>query len=447
MTPQAQLVLIIWFPIILYLFKRYPPRQAVILSFLGGLLFLPQRTGFALPLIPDYQGMVATCYGIAISLFIQDADRLKQFKLTWLDLPMLIWCICPFFSSVTNALGAYDGVNESITQTVIWGLPYILGKLYFNNLAGLTALAKNIVKAGLIYVPLCLWEGIMSPNLHLIVYGYYAHPSGISQAIRYGGYRPNVFMQHGLMVGMWMMTVALVAIWLWQSKTMTKVWGYSISILIPIFIFTVIWVRSTGAYGYFFFGIIILVFAKFLKNNFPLLILIFGIFLFVHTNVTGTFQGEAILNTMAERGVNEERLQSLQFRWENEEILSEKARERILFGWGGWNRNRIYEENWLGEIEDVSVTDSLWIIAFGIRGVVGLYSLTLALLLPPLLFCVKYPAKIWFHPQVASAAVLSVCLCLFMLDSVINNMYNPLFPLISGGLAGLVFNEGKNRQR
>jgi hypothetical protein len=445
MTPQAQLAIIAWFPIILYIFKRYPPRTAVIVSFLGGLLFLPERTGFALPLIPDYQGMVATSYGIVVSLLLGDAKRLKQFKITWLDLPMLIWCICPFFSSVTNDLGAYDGVNESITQTVVWGLPYLLGKLYLNNLASLTALAKNIVKAGLIYVPLCIWEGLMSPNLHLIVYGYYAHPSGISQAIRYGGYRPNVFMQHGLMVGMWMMTVALVTIWLWQSKTIKKVWGYPVATLVPILIFTVIWVRSTGAYGYFFFGIITLVTAKFLKNSLPLLILIVIIAFFIHTNVTGTFQGDAILHGLTERGVSEERIQSLQFRWENEEILAEKARERLWFGWGGWNRNRVFQENWLGDWEDVSVTDSLWIIAFGIRGAVGLYSLTMALLLPPLIFSFKYPAKIWFHPQVASAAVLSVCVCLYMLDSVINNMYNPLFPLISGGLTGLVNNSNKRK--
>jgi hypothetical protein len=438
MTPQAQLAMIAWFVIIFYIFKRYPPRTAVIVSFLGGLLFLPQRAGFSLPLIPDYQGMVAICYGIVINLFLRDSKRLKQLRITWLDLPMLIWCICPFFSSITNDLGIYDGLNESMTQIVIWGFPYILGKLYLNNLASLTVLTENIVKAGLIYVPLCIWEGLMGPNLHLIVYGYYAHPSGITQAIRYGGYRPVVFMQHGLMVGMWMMTVALVTMWLWQSKTIKKVWGYSVGILVPILIFTVIWVRSTGAYIYFVLCIIILVTAKFLKNSLPLLILIVIIFTFIHINVTGNFQGDGILQSLREMGLSEDRIQSLQFRWENEVILGEKARERLWFGWGGWNRNRVYEENWLGEWVDVSVTDSLWIIAFGIRGVVGLYSITTALLLPPLLFTFKYPPKIWFHPQVAPAAVLSVCVCLYMLDSVFNSMYNPIFLLISGGLTELV---------
>ena len=78
------------------------------------------------------------------------------------------------------------------------------------------------------------------------------------------------------------------------------------------------------------------------------------------------------------------------------------------------------------------------IIAFGIRGAFGLLNLTLGLLLPPTVFALfRYPAKLWLHPKVAPAAALATCLVLFMLDSVINNMYNPIFPLISGGLSGL----------
>ena len=438
MTPQAQIVLLLWLPVILYFFRRYKPRDAVLISFLGGLLFLPQRTGFKLPLIPDYQGMVATCYGIVIGLFLYDSARFKQFQGKLLDLPMLIWCICPIFSSLSNGLGLYDGVNEAITQSVIWGLPYFLGRLYFDNLNGLKSLAEGIVKGGIIYIPLCLWEGVMSPNCHLIVYGYYAHPSGISQAVRYGGYRPNVFMQHGLMVGMWMMSSALICIWLWQAKTFKRIWNYPLGTLVPVFIFTVIWCRSTGAYGYFLFGLIVLFVAKFFRVSWPLLFLILGIIYYVHINVQGTFDGTKILESVTSI-TNADRTQSLQFRWDNEAILAERAREQIWFGWGGWDRNRVLEENWLGEWENKSVTDSLWIIVFGTQGMVGLYSLTLSMLLPPFLLCFsRYSAKTWFKPNTAPVGALAVILTLFMLDCMINSMFNPIFPLISGGLTSLL---------
>jgi hypothetical protein len=372
---------------------------------------------------------------IGISLY--DSQRFKQFKLNWRDAPMLIWCLCPFGSSLSNGLGLYDGFNESLTQTVVWGLPYLVGRLYFNSLGGLKALADGMLKAGLIYVPLCLWEGVMSPNLHLIIYGYYAHSSGISQAVRYGGYRPNVFMQHGLMVGMWMMTVTLTAIWLAIARERKQVWGYSLSLLIPVLIFTVIWCRSTGAYIYFVFGLLVLFTAKWGKTSLLLMALIGVIIYFVYTNVNGTFPSQDVLERLGHI-FPAERLESLQFRWDNEALLSEKARRNIWFGWGGWERNRVFEENSWGDLKDVSVTDSLWIIIFGKRGMVGLYSLTASLVLPTILFAwTRYPAKLWFHPKVAPAAALCVAMTLFMLDSLINDMYIPIFSLISGAVTGL----------
>ncbi|MBE9040279.1 O-antigen ligase domain-containing protein [Oscillatoriales cyanobacterium LEGE 11467] len=444
MTPQAQLALLAWLPIVFYLFVLFPPRKAVIVSFIGGLLFLPERALFMLPLIPDYKGMIATCYGIMLAIFVYDSPRLNSFKPGWVDVPMAIWCVCPFASSMANGLGAYDGLNGTLTQIANWGLPYFLGRLYLGNLSGMRLLASEILKGGLLYVPLCLYEGRMSPQLHRIVYGYFAHPSGISQSIRYGGYRPNVFMQHGLMVGMWMMTVAFVALWVWKAKTFKKVWGMSLDWLIWVFLFIVIWCRSTGAYMYLALGVATLFSAKWLRTSILLLFLVVLLSYYLYTGATGTFAGDEIVSFVSER-LNPERAQSLAFRFNNEEILGEHARERIIFGWGGWGRNRVYEYNWAGELEDTAITDSLWIIAFGVNGIVGLASLTVSLLLPVVCFSLfRYPASTWFNPQVAPAAAQAVVLALFMLDSVLNNMYNPVFPLIAGGLSGIVLNPVEN---
>ncbi|MGB3239554.1 MAG: hypothetical protein WBB29_14750 [Geitlerinemataceae cyanobacterium] len=436
MTPQAQLALLLWLPIVFYFFTRYPVRTAVIVSFIGGLLFLPERTFFALPLIPDYKGMIATCYGIVLALIVYDSQGLSKLQLTWIDAPMVIWCICPIISSLTNGLGAYDGVNTALEQTAIWGLPYFLGRLYLNSLSGMRELALNILRGGLIYVPLCLYEGRFSPQLHLKVYGFFAHSSGLRQAMRYGGYRPNVFMEHGLMVGMWMMTVALVCIWLSKAKALDKVWGFSLGGLNWVFFLVFLWCRSTGAYIYMIYGLLVMFCAKSVKTTLPLLLLIVGMSYYLYSGAVGTFDGDSITQVITER-FNADRAQSLQFRFDNEEILAEKAREKMLFGWAGWGRNRVYDYNWEGVLEDTTTVDSMWILAFGTNGVIGLASVTGSLLLPVLGFSFRYPARLWFKPQIASAAVLAICTTLFMLDSVLNNMYNPVFTLISGGLSGL----------
>ena len=442
MSIQAQLVMIAWLPLVFYLFRIYAPRKAVIVSFIGGLLFLPERAGFRLPLIPDYQGMVATCYGIVLAIFIYDFQRLKEFRLSWVDLPMLIWCICPVFSSTTNELGLYDGVNEAITQTVTWGLPYFLGRFYLNNFAAQKELAINIIKGGLLYVPLCLYEGRMSPQLHNIVYGYYPHTSGIAQSYRLGGYRPMVFMEHGLMVGMWMMMVTLISLWLWQAKAVSSLWQIPLKYVVPLCTITFILCRSTGAYAYFLYSLIILFSAKWFHTRLPLLLLVIGIIYYLYTSASGHFDSEGIVSVV-KQVMSPERAESLEYRFDNEMLLAEHARERILFGWGGWGRNRLYEENWHGIFEDIAITDSLWILAFGINGLVGLVSLTTSLILPISQFCLlnNYPVKSYFNPKVAPAAALAVSLLFFVFDSLLNDMFNPVFPLISGGLTGLVLQE------
>ncbi len=439
MTPQAQSIMLAWLPIVIFLFLQFPSRKAVIISFLVAWLFLPQRAGFILPGLPDYTRISATCYSIFFLTFLFDSQRFTRFKLTWLDLPMLILCICPFFSSISNGLGAYDGLSQILSQTVSYGLPYFIGRLYFSDLVGLRQLAISIFISGLIYLPLCLYEIRMSPQLHRMVYGFFAH--SFAQTKRYGGFRPTVFMLHGLEVGMWMMAVTLIGIWLWQAKVIRKVKGIPMQWILVSLLITFVLIKSTGAYGYLLFGIIILFIAKWFRSNVPLLVLIIGIALYLGLASTGNFStknAEPLLTTISNT-LGEDRAGSLEYRLDNEEILVEKALERPILGWGGWGRNRVYDYNWEGVLVDISTTDSLWIIIYGTRGILGLTSLYTSFLLPVFIFATRlYPPKFWFHPQVAPAAVLSVVIVLYMLDNTLNAMFNPIFTLISGGMTGLV---------
>jgi hypothetical protein len=200
-------------------------------------------------------------------------------------------------------------------------------------------------------------------------------------------------------------------------------------------------IKSTGAYVLMFAGLIIMICAKFLRLNLPLILLMISIVTYLTVASTGNFNGDQLVS-LTTNITGSQRAESLKFRFDNEELLGERARERILFGWGGWGRNRIYTENRAGELESISVTDSLWIITFGVNGLFGLITLITSLLLPVFYFAaISYPAKTWFHPQVASAAVLGISLTLFVVDCLLNAMFNPIFPLISGALSGLVITQ------
>lgn len=440
MTPQAQLALLVWMPIVIYFFIRFPSHRAVVVSFIVAWLFLPEKAGFSLTGLPDYTKTSATCYGILLATAIFDFQRFSSFKLGWIDLPMLVWCLSPFVSSITNDLGAYDGLSSALSQSVAYGIPYFLGRIYLNNLSGLRQLAMGIFVGGLVYVPFCLFEIRMSPQLHRIVYGYFPLEGSFATTMRLGGWRPQVFMQSGLAVGMWMMAATLIGIWLWQAGVLEKLWDIPIKWLVLGLLITFVLVKSTGAYIYLAYGILVMFIAKQFRTALPLLFLIFAISLYLFLGVSGSFYGKQAdqIVSIASNIAGPDRAQSLEFRLDNEERLTEKARQKMLFGWGGWGRSRIYEENWDGDLVDISVTDSLWILAFGPNGLVGLIALYSSLLLPVLIFSFRYPASTWFNPKVAPAAALSVVICLYMLDCLLNAMPNPVFILACGGIAGLV---------
>lgn len=434
------LVMFGWIPLVFYFFTRLPARQVVILGFILAWLFLPQKE-FPLPGLPDYTKMSATCYGILLATFIYDFRRFSSFKFGWLDLPMLIWCLCPLASSTTNGLGFYDGFSSVLSQTVVWGIPYFLGRIYLNSLTGLRQLATAIFLGGLIYVPLCLFEIKMSPQLHRIVYGF--SPYSFAQSVRYGGYRPSVFMQHGLEVGMWMMAATLIGIWLWKSNVVRQVWGISIVWWLSAQGVTFVLVKSTGAYFLLLLGIIVMLVVWQLRSSIVLMLTILIISIYLTQNaLTETYMTDQIVASI-DRVVPKERIQSLEFRFNNEELLTDKARKKIMFGWGGWGRNRVYDYDWEGKKVDISVTDSLWIIAFGQNGLVGLSSLFLSFFLPTLGFIRRYPATFWFYPSVSSAAAIAVVLILYSIDSLFNALINPIFILACGGIAGVALNNSE----
>ena len=82
------------------------------------------------------------------------------------------------------------------------------------------------------------------------------------------------------------------------------------------------------------------------------------------------------------------------FQFENDDMLIAKAMQKPIFGWGGWGRNRVYDESG----RDIAVTDGFWILVFGSNGYVGLMSMTLAMLLPVALVSAPIPSTDGINP-------------------------------------------------
>lgn len=430
-SPLVPLVMFGWLPLVVIAFTLMPPRRAVIGSFVLGWLLLPNYS-YVFPGIPNYTKESASLLGVLLGVAIFDPTRIFQFRLRMVDLPMVLWCLAPIPSSLTVGTGLYDGLSATFAQVVVWGLPYFVGRMYFSDLRTLKELAVGVVLGGLLYVPLCLYEIRFSPQLHTIFYGFHQH--SFAQTFRGGGWRPVVFLEHGLMVGMWMSTSALIAYGLWRFRTVTRLGPVAMGTIVLVLTFTMVLVKSLGALLLLVVGILLIELVRSRRAGWPLLhVLVVLPIAYLMSQLLGLWDPSSVAEMF--RSYSEDRYGSLQFRFDQERLLLAKAWERPLFGWTPWTFQSVQDQS--GEVIQV-VTDSLWIIVFATRGLFGLITVYAVMLLPVVLGSRRILIRQLRDPRVAPAVVLGLVLGLYAVDHLVNAMINPIYMLLAGGLGTLV---------
>lgn len=428
MTFLVPIVLFGWIPVVLLIFAILPARRAVIAGFVVAWCFLPMA-GLRVPGIPDFGKQTATAIGVLLGVAIFDGVRLLGFRPRLIDLPILLWCLVPLASCITAGYGAYEGASLAFSRTLAWGVPYLMGRLYFADLAGMRELAMGLIMGGLVYVPLCLYEVRMSPQLHTMVYGFYQHDFG--QTLRDGGWRPTVFMQHGLAVSMFMATSTLLAYWLWARGRLTKVMGVPALLAAAAIGVTAVLCRSVGPVVLGFVGMGALWAASRVRWRIVLLALVGLPTLYALTRTFGGWSGQELVSA-AGALFGEGRAESLAFRFDSETRMWNFAQPKLLLGEG-----RFVFGGWIDEETRGVVPDGFWLIALACNGLVGLSAFLALMAVPVLAFVRRFPAWAWSTPAVAPAAAWAVVVSLYGIDCLFNAMENPCLVLAIGGLAAM----------
>lgn len=414
MSLMIPLAMFGWPLVAIALFLVLNPRDAVIASYIGAWLFLPIAV-YQIPGIPDYTKMSAATLGALVGTFLFDAPRLIRFRPHWIDVPIILYCLWSATSSFTTGKGTWDAASAIVEQTIDWGLPCFFGRVYFTDLKSFAELAIGIVIGGLIYVPLCLLEIRLSPQLHNWVYGYYQH--SFAQTIRYGGFRPTVFMEHGLAVAMWMIIAALLAIWLRSTGALRILAGIRFDYLVGLLLITCILCKSTGALSLMLLGILALFMARGLQHSLPLMLMIAIAPAWMTGRTFDWFNGSAIFHFY--EGISPERAQSFQVRLEQEDNLLKIAKQRPFCGINRW---------------DMTPADQLWLLLFQRFGAVGLAAFTAVFLVPAIVLLVKIPFSQLCRPEWSSLSGLVMVVVLYTLDNLANGMTNPIFAMTAGAL-------------
>lgn len=404
-----------------------PRGKAILAVTIVGWLFLPVAS-IEVQGIPSYSKATAVGLVLLVGAFVFDLGRVLALRPGLPDLLMTVWCVVPVATAISNDLTLKSGLSGMVGHITTWGAPYLAGRLYFADARGMRELALATVAAGLIYVPFCLFEVRMSPVLHEWVYGFHQHTW--AQARRGGGWRPTVFLQHGLAVGLLIGTSAVLAGWLWVSGVVRRAWGLPMSGITGALLLTTLLCKSFGAIALAAAGLGVLIAARSMGLRAIAAAFVLVAPCYIALRLTGKWSGDSAVAAAAL--VSEERAGSLKFRLDAEALLIARAMERPVLGWDGYARNRVSDT----EGHDLAVTDGFWVLAAGKYGLVGLAGVWAVLTLPALRAVRRAPLDGASDPTAATALGLSMVLTVYALDSLLNAMPNPIFHMAAGSLAG-----------
>jgi hypothetical protein len=434
MTFLVPLMMFGWILLTAALFRHMPAHRAVIVSVVGGVLFLPAAVYNIAP-FPRYTKDVAIAASVFIGgFFCRPQDR-KLLRLNVYDIPMLMWCfISPLATSLSNRLSLSYAFSSALTMYLGWGVVYWAGRKYFVDPSSLHELAQAIVIGGLLYVPLILFELRMSPKLSKIIYGFFPH--SWLQHIRYGGWRPIVFMEHGLMVALWMSAAFTIAFWYWKTKTVSRVAGIPIG-LAAVFLFVLaLFTRSATAWIAVSLAIVSILLSSSFRSAAPFRLLLLAIPVYMIFRVGNVLTRESLVGLLS-HVLDAERIGSFGIRLVQEELFGARALERPLFGWG--HMGRAWPTDIDTGLRTIQMVDSLFTIILSTRGLFGLFAVYSAMLIGPWRVFGLFNRSRRVAPDTSAkidldATILGVVVVIAMLDSLMNGLLNPTFLLCSGAL-------------
>jgi hypothetical protein len=469
----AFLVVFSWPAVVMVLFWKLPLPQALVASILGGYLFLPSGVSIDLPILPELDKTLIPSLSAAIMCMIVGRGKATMPALRrsgparhaagWTPhqtsmgdgpsdivqqtsrgrLLFLVLFIALFATPILTvyenpdpiAIGStfipglkiYD-IGSLILQLCVTFLPFWLAQRFLARPAEQVMLLRALVLWALVYSVLCLYEIRMSPQLNRMIYGFFPH--SFLQHIRAGGFRPIVFLQHGLWVGIYlaMAIVSAATLFLWSKrngKQGLSVFGWAAAM---IWLILVLYLSKTiGAFAMMLLFVPLLFLAG-VQGQLIFAMIVAGVTLFYPLlRGAGWVPVDQIYEVA--QSFSEERAQSLKFRLDNEDLLLARASEKPFAGWGSWGRNLIYED-YTGKL--LSVTDGAWIIVIGIFGWVG-YISHFGLLTAPLFLMGIARRKLGLTVE---SSGLAMVLAINLLDLLPNATLTPITYMIAGALCG-----------
>jgi hypothetical protein len=438
----ADAALLLWVPISVVIFLVTRAKRAALITIFGGLLFLPEIDFFKFPFLP-HLGKSAIPYLCALIGCFMHARRdfWRPPRERWVAVLVGMILAGGVGTALTNrdlltvnfgktpapGLTLKDGMAVALTTVLQTAIPFFMGRGLFRSSKDARFLLRFVAAAGLVYSLFALFEVRMSPQLHTQVYGYAAH-SDFMQTIRFGGYRPMVFMAHGLAVALFFLVTTLAAIGLGRANA--TVWRIPAGYVAVYLAGVLVLCKSTGAIAYGLAAIPLVALGSVNLKRRVSVLLAAVVLLYPVLRGADLFPVTGALSLAADIDAN--RKQSLEFRFVNEDLLLARARERPWFGWGEYGRNIVNDK----QGNPTTVTDGAWIIVMGSQGAVGFVAL-FGMLVTPIFLAARRVRLIRNRQDRILLTTLSLMVAVTAVDLIPNGLFSNYPFFLSGALLSL----------
>ncbi len=444
----ATIMLLSWPLFAALIFMRMERVNAAIWSILLAYMFLPPSYYIDLPVVPALGKYEIASVATAVMLWLRlgrkggvrdpMADDTRPVMPVWTKFLVFLLLVSAVLTVLNNddalvsgisyrpGMQLSDAVANAILQ-LIELIPFFIGFRLLSTPQQTRKLLVALMLAVLIYSIPMLLEVRLSPQLNTWIYGYFQHE--FAQAMRYGGFRPIVFMYHPIWVASFatmgfiatlcltrtyqvnvrmMLVICYLIVLLILCKTMT-------AILMAVLAMPLVLVASPRA---------VLTISA---------VVAIAVFVYPVLRLTDLVPTEDILGLIGSS--QPERADSLQVRFDNEVILMARALERPMFGWGSWGRNF--------PVDPVSgrygaIADGAWVITMGSRGILG-YIAQFGLLISPIIILWQRRFALFRrfdHTDLLMITTLVLMMAINLIELIPNATLTPLTWLLNGAILG-----------
>ena len=450
---MIQVALVAWLPLTALLFVVLRPHVATAASLIFGVAMLPSLRSIPMPVMPDLDQYTVPVLGCFIMMMLRFPRRVMAARPgTGGEALILAMCAGALVTNLTNmdpqSFGANvlppmkitDTINDSLRMIIRWALPFLFGRILVRTVQEAVEVLMVLAIALLVYLPFILVELQTGPLFHSMVYGTTPSPTTFMQAMKFGGYRPVVLMNHGLTLSVFVLYGTMA----WACLAKLKTMPFNLIAPKPMvggLAFVIAACKSVGVWLYAILVIPTLFLVRPRAQLFAAACIAIVVLAYPLLRSVDMVPIEGVAG-IAEQMVGFRTADSFLARTKSEDEILNRTAERYFFGWGGNARYMVYDEV---TGMPLSTIDGFWVFQFGAGGLFRFVAL-FAFLLYPVFYVYRRAGRIRSPAALTVLATLVWIVTLRTFDLLPNSTVDPYLTFMGGAACGLAAAESKRKR-